>query len=83
MGFARNHITESGVVTVQTHVDNLKIYPQQNRVTDDLRKIYQEMMVHDGESHDYLGMVMTHDKERQQVKTDMGRYIENCIMKKK
>ncbi len=35
--------------------------------------------VHEEESHDCLGMVMAHKRERQPVKIDMERYIQETI----
>jgi hypothetical protein len=35
--------------------------------------------VHDGDIHDYLGMIMTYDREKRCVKINMEKYIENII----
>jgi hypothetical protein len=34
---------------------------QLSAVIDDLKRIYQGITVHEENSHDYLGMIMTHD----------------------
>jgi hypothetical protein len=75
MGFTKNGYdpcvynkkTDEGMVTIRTHVDDLKI--------DNLREIYQEITVHEGTSHDYLGMIMTHDLDKQCVTINMENYI--------
>jgi len=35
--------------------------------------------VHDGDIHDYLGMIMTYDREKRCVNINMEKYIENII----
>jgi hypothetical protein len=54
-------------------MDELKVKSkvQLDEEIEYLREIYQEITVHGGESHDYSGMVMTHNQEKWQVKIDM------------
>jgi hypothetical protein len=35
--------------------------------------------VHQENTHDYLGMVMSHDVENQKVTIDMRKYINDCM----
>jgi hypothetical protein len=60
-----NKRTDGGHVTVRTHVDDMKISSksedQLSMVINELQEIYQEITVHEDVSHDYLGMIMTHD----------------------
>ena len=91
MGFVKNGYdpcvynkkTNEGMVTVRAHVDDLKISSKSERellkVIDNLREIYQEITVHEGSSHDYLGMIMTHDLDKQCVTINMEKYILACI----
>ena len=44
-----------------------------------MKEIYEEITVHAEDSHDYLGMIMTHDVKNKKVKIDMKRYICECI----
>jgi hypothetical protein len=91
MGFKRNQYdpcvynkdTNDGVVTVRVHVDNLKASARSAKILEefieDLRKIYGEITVHRGCEHDYLSMVMCHNKDNRSVTLDMKRYISGCI----
>ncbi len=91
LGFIRNKYdpciynkrTPDGVITIQTHVDDLKASSRSMRQLEkfimDLKHIYKEITVHRGNTHDYLGMVMTYDQEKQSVKIDMERYIRESI----
>jgi hypothetical protein len=91
MGFIKNGYdpcvynkkTNEGMVTVRTHVDDLKISSKSEsellEVIDGLKEIYQEITVHEGTSHDYLGMIMTHDLDKQCVTINMEKYILACI----
>ncbi len=79
LGFKRNAYdpciynkqTEEGVITVRTHVDDLKASSKSRQLLEDfisdLTSIYKEITVHRGPSHDDLGMVMTYNKENQSV----------------
>jgi hypothetical protein len=71
MGFERNKYdpcvynrkSEDGsITTIKTHVDDLKVSSkskgQLQKVVKDLRDIYQEITVHEGDIHDYLGIIM-------------------------
>ncbi len=92
MGFKRNaydpciynKLTEKGIITVRTHVDDLKVSSKSRQLLEDfireLTAIYKEITVHRGSSHDYLGMVMTYNKEDQSVTIDMERYIKASII---
>jgi hypothetical protein len=91
MGFTKNGYdpcvynkeTDEGMVTIRIHVDDLKISSKSERellkVIDNLKEIYQEITVHEGTSHDYLGMIMTHDLDKQCVTINMENYILACI----
>jgi len=78
-----NKKTDEGVVTIRTHVDDLKLSSKSEKellkVIDNLREIYQEITVHEGTSHDYLGMIMTHNLDKQCVTINMENYILACI----
>jgi len=78
-----NKITKKGTVTIRTHVDNLKVsckaWSEIQQVIDQLRDIYKEITVHEGDEHDYLGMIMTHDREQGNPKINMEKYIEGTI----
>jgi hypothetical protein len=77
MGFLRNGYdpcvynkkTDDGCVTMRSHVDDLKISSKSESqlqiVINDLKEIYQVITVHEDVSHDYLGMIMTHDRDKQ------------------
>jgi len=68
---------------VRTHVDDLKVsckaFNEIKQVIDQLQDIYKEITVHKGDEHDYLGMIMTHDREQGYVKINMMKYIEGTI----
>jgi hypothetical protein len=78
-----NKETENGWITVRTHVDDLKISCKDMQeiflVIEQLQKIYDEITVHKGDEHDYLGMVMTHNRENNSVKINMEKYIEGIL----
>jgi len=78
-----NKITKKGTVTIRTHVDNLKVsckaWSEIQQVIDQLRDIYKEIAVHEGDEHDYFGMIMTHDREQGTAKINMEKYIEGTI----
>jgi hypothetical protein len=78
-----NKETENGWITVRTHVDDLKISCKNMQeillVIEQLQKIYDEITVHEGDEHDYLGMVMTHNRENNSVKINMELYIEGIL----
>ncbi|MFN9979591.1 MAG: reverse transcriptase domain-containing protein, partial [bacterium] len=87
MDFVKNHYdpcvynraTEDGLVTIRTHVDDLKVSgrtkEQVQEVIKQLKDIYKEITVQDGEIHDYLGMIMEHDRKTRTVKINMNKYI--------
>jgi hypothetical protein len=64
---------------VQIHVDDLKVSCKDMKeiliVIKQLRKIYGEITVHEGDEHDYLGMIMTHNRENNSVRINMEKYI--------
>jgi hypothetical protein len=41
-----------------------------------LKEIYQDITVHVEDKYDYLGMIMPHDWEGQQIEINMERYIK-------
>ncbi len=50
-----------------------------NQIHIDLKNIYEEITVNEEESHDYLGMILTHDRENQVIDVDMRKYIMSCV----
>jgi len=78
-----NKSTVNGMITIRTHVDDLKVsckvWDEIQRVIDQLREIYKDITVHEGDEHDYLGMIMTHNREQGSVKINMEKYIEGTI----
>jgi hypothetical protein len=91
LGFRRNQYdpciynkkTANGVITIRTHVDDLKAscrsMKQLEKFIQELKEVYKEITVHRGQVHDYLGMVMTYDQAKQSVMIDMERYIQESI----
>jgi len=78
-----NKLTEDGMVTIKTHVNDLKVSSKTKKqiqhVIDRLREIYKEITVQEDDTHDYLGVIMEHDREVGSVKINMGSYIETTI----
>ncbi len=78
-----NKVTKDGAVTIRVHVDDLKIssrsVKQLQYTIKQLKDIYKEITVHEGENHDYLGMLITYNKDEQSVTLNMKNYIEGCI----
>jgi hypothetical protein len=78
-----NNIIGGDRVTIKTHVDDLKISAVMKEnimwTVEKLREIYHEITVHDGDTHDYLGMVMEHNRESKSVKINMTKYIAETI----
>jgi hypothetical protein len=78
-----NKIIGGDRVTIKMHVDDLKISAVMKEnvlwTVEKLREIYHEIMVHDGDTHDYLGMVMEHNRESNSVKINMTKYIAETI----
>jgi hypothetical protein len=78
-----NKSTANGMITIRTHVDDLKVlckvWDEIQRVINELRKIYKDITVHEGDEHDYLGMIMTQNREQGSVKMNMEKYIEGTI----
>jgi len=79
-----NTQTEDGMVTIKTHVDNLKVSSKAKKqiqeVIDQLKEIYKELTVNEKNIHDYLGMIMEHDREAGSLKINMRTYIEGTIL---
>jgi hypothetical protein len=77
----RNKLGET--TTVRTHVDDLKVSSKSRQCLDEvpseLRSIYKDITVTTEQTHDYLGMVMSHDKDKRQVSIKMDRYIKDTI----
>jgi hypothetical protein len=79
------HNTQAGNdgVAIRTHVNDLKVSSRSremaNEVIEDLKKKCKEITIHEGMSHDYLGMLITYDREKRQVKIDTEKYINDCI----
>jgi len=71
------------MVTIKTHVDNLKVSSKAKKqiqeVIDQLKEIYKELTVNEKNIHDYLGMIMEHDREASSLKINMRTYIEGTI----
>jgi hypothetical protein len=78
-----NKRTNEGSVAIRVHVDDLKIsarsQKQLNLVIEQLREIYDEITVHSGLEHDYLGMILTYHPGQQSVTLNMTKYVEGCI----
>jgi hypothetical protein len=79
-----NRENEDGTVTtIKTHVDDLKVLSksseQLQNIVKELKDIYQEIAIHEGDTHDYLGMIMTYDKVRKCIKINMEKYIEGIL----
>jgi hypothetical protein len=78
-----NRQTKNGGVTIRVHVDDLKISSRSRKqlmeTIQQLQNIYKEITVHEGLSHDYLGILITYKPEEQSVTLDMKNYIEGCI----
>jgi hypothetical protein len=78
-----NKRTKNGSITIRTHVDDLKVSKrskvEMEKVIEALRDIYEEITVHHGTEHDYLGMIMDYNKEAQSVTINMRKCIEDCI----
>jgi hypothetical protein len=78
-----NKITNGDRITIKTHVDDLKISAtNKENVTwaiEQLRLIYREITVHEGDIHDYLGMVMEHNRASKTVKINMSKYIQETL----
>jgi len=79
-----NRENEDGTVTtIKTHVDDLKVLSksseQLQNIVKELKDIYQEITIHEGDTHDYLGMIMTYDKVRKCIKINMEKYIEGIL----
>jgi hypothetical protein len=74
---------DRAVTTIKTHVDDLKVSSksseQLQKVVKELKDLYQEITVHKGDTHDYLGMIMTYDKVRKCIKINMEKYIEGIL----
>jgi hypothetical protein len=92
MGFKRNQYdpcvynresSTGEITTIKTHVDDLKISSkskfQVDHVVTELREIYQEITVNEGDEHDYLGMTMVFDRDKNQVKINMEKYIKEVF----
>ena len=78
-----NKQTTSGVITIRTHVDDLKVSCKDRqeiqKVIEHFIDIYKEITVHEGDEHDYLGMIMTHDRDNGTVRINMEKYITGII----
>ncbi len=79
-----NRRNENGeVTTIKAHVNDLKVPSKSktnlDRVVKELEDIYEEIMVHEGNTHNYLGMIMTYDKEKKCVRINMEKSIEEII----
>jgi hypothetical protein len=78
-----NKVIDGDRITIKTHVDDLKISAVKKEnvewTIDQLRTIYREITVQDGDTHDYLGMVMEHNRALKTVKINMRKYIQETI----
>jgi len=78
-----NKVIDRDRITIKTHVDDLKISAVKKEnvewTIDQLRTIYREITVQDGDTHDYLGMVMEHNRALKTVKINMRKYIQETI----
>ncbi len=78
-----NKKTKDGMVTIRTHVDDLKISSsskqQLEHTIEQLQNIYGEITVHIGLEHDYLGMILVYHPEQKRITLNMSKYTEGCI----
>jgi hypothetical protein len=62
-----NKIIDGDRITIKMHVDDLKTSAMMKEnviwTIEKLREIYREITVHDGDTHNYLGMVMEHNRD--------------------
>jgi hypothetical protein len=91
MGFKRNACntclynkrTRDGAVMIRRHVDDLKALSKSRRQLDkiiqDLKEIYGEIMVHTGYTHDNLGMILKYDHSKRHVQINMEKYISGYL----
>jgi hypothetical protein len=47
---------------------------------DQLKEIYHDIMVHDRDTLDHLGLIMTYNREAGSVKINMEKNIEGTIL---
>jgi len=70
-------------VTKRVHVDDLKISLKSkdriNEVIDALRSVYDEITVHFGDEHDYLGMTLIYCPELKSIILTMKNYIKGVL----
>jgi hypothetical protein len=70
-------------VTIRVHVDDLKISSKSkdriDEVIDALRSIYDEITVHFGDEHDYLGMTFIYCPELKTIILMMKNYIKGVL----
>ena len=50
-----------------------------NEFVEKLKEIYKGITMSEEMSHNYLGMIMTHNREKQTVDIDMKKYIAPCV----
>jgi hypothetical protein len=67
----------------RVHVDDLKMSSgsrkQLESTVNQLRKIYRERTVHQGNEHDHLGMVLTYEPEKRNITLSMRSYIQGVL----
>jgi hypothetical protein len=66
-----NRKTKDGTVTIRVHVDDLKTSSRSKKQLEctikRLREIYGEVTEHQGEEHDYLGMILTYQPDKKRI----------------
>jgi len=80
LGFTRNKYDlcvynqkgeDGSITTIKTHVDDLKVSLKSNeqlqRVVGELKDIYNEITVHEGSTHDFLGMIIVAKRARSDI----------------
>jgi hypothetical protein len=70
-------------VTIRVPVDNLKISSRSKdrimEVIDELRNTYDEITVHFGNEHDYLGMTLIYQPQQKTITLTMKNYIKGVL----
>jgi hypothetical protein len=72
-------------IMIRVHVDDLRIssgsMKQLEDTVDQLSKVYGEITVHQGDEHDYLGMVLKYELEKRIIAFNMRNYIQGVLEK--
>jgi len=70
-------------VTIIVHIDDLKISSVSKDKLEDvvkqLESVYGEITVHQGNEHDYLGMILKYEPEKKNIILSMENYIRGIL----